>query len=57
MATALDGVLIKKANRQETFTEEQIADLMKCMEPDDGYMYFARNFAYIQHPVRGKLIV
>ena len=56
MATALDGVLIKKANRQETFTEEQIADLMKCMEPDDGYMYFARKFATIQHPVRGKLI-
>ena len=28
---------------------------MKCMDPDDGYMYFAKNYAYIQHPVQGKL--
>ena len=51
MAASLDGVLIKKANRQETFTEEQIADLMACMDPDTGYLYFAKKFAYIQHPV------
>tara|TARA_B110000977_G_C11038145_1_gene477885 strand:- start:73 stop:1653 length:1581 start_codon:yes stop_codon:yes gene_type:complete len=56
MAKALDGVLIKKANRQETFTESQIADLVKCMDPVDGYLYFARKFAYIQHPVKGKLL-
>jgi len=52
----LDGVLIKKANRQETFTEIQVADLLKCMDPDTGYLYFAKNFAYIQHPVQGKLL-
>ena len=56
MAASLDGVLIKKANKQETFTEEQIADLMACMDPDTGYLYFARKFAYIQHPVKGKLL-
>jgi hypothetical protein len=56
MAASLDGVLIKKANRQETFTEEQIADLMACMDPDTGYLYFAKKFAYIQHPVKGKLL-
>jgi len=56
MATALDGVLIKKANRQETFSEAHVEDLMKCMDPKDGYDYFARNFAYIQHPVKGKLL-
>jgi len=56
MAASLDGVLIKKANRQETFSEEQIADLMACMDPDTGYLYFAKKFAYIQHPVKGKLL-
>ena len=56
MAASLDGVLIKKANRKETFTEEQVADLMACMDPDDGYLHFARKFAHIQHPVKGKLL-
>ena len=56
MAASLDGVLIKKANRQETFSEEQIADLLACMDLDTGYLYFARKFAYIQHPVKGKLL-
>ena len=56
MSKSLDGVLIKKANKQETYTEEQIQDLSKCMDPDTGYDYFARNFSYIQHPVKGKLL-
>ena len=56
MSKSLDGVLIKKANKQETFSEEQVQDLMKCMDQKDGYDYFARNFATIQHPVRGKLL-
>jgi hypothetical protein len=56
MAASLDGVLIKKANKQETYTEAQMEDLIKCMEPDKGYLYFAKNFAYIQHPVKGKLL-
>jgi hypothetical protein len=56
LAASLDGVLIKKANRKETYTEEQIADLLACMDPDTGYLHFARKFAYIQHPVRGKLL-
>ena len=56
MSKSLDGVLTKKANQKETYTEEQINDLMQCMDPDTGYMYFARKFAYIQHPVKGKLL-
>ena len=56
MSKSLDGVLTKKANQKETFTEEQINDLMQCMDPDQGYLYFARKFAYIQHPVKGKLL-
>ena len=56
MSTSLDGVLIKKANKQETFTNEQVEDLMKCMDSQEGYLHFARKFAYIQHPVKGKLL-
>jgi hypothetical protein len=56
MAKSLDGVLTKKANQKETYTEQQIQDLVKCMDPDNGYLYFAKNFAYIQHPVKGKLL-
>jgi len=53
---SLDGVLTKKANQRETYNEYQIQDLAKCMDPTDGYLYFARKFSYIQHPVRGKLL-
>ena len=56
MAASLDGVLIKKANRQETYTNEQVEDLVACMDPVEGYLYFAKKFAYIQHPVKGKLL-
>lgn len=56
MAKSLDNVIIKKANQKETYTEQQIQDLMKCMDPETGYLHFARNFAYIQHPVKGKLL-
>jgi hypothetical protein len=56
MSKSLDGVLVKKANKQETYTEQQIQDLVQCMDPDVGYLYFAKSFAHIQHPVRGKLL-
>src|SRR5210317_569398 len=56
MSKSLDGVLTKKANTKETYTEEQIQDLMQCMDPEKGYLYFARKFAYIQPPVKGKLL-
>ena len=56
MSKSLDGVLIKKANKQETYNNDQIEDLQKCMDPELGYLYFAKKFAYIQHPVQGKLL-
>ena len=56
MSKSLDNVIIKKANQKETYTEAQIQDLMKCMDPETGYLHFARHFAYIQHPVKGKLL-
>ena len=43
MSKSLDGVLTKKANQQETYTNDQVEDLMMCMDPDTGYLYFANN--------------
>jgi hypothetical protein len=56
MSKSLDGVLTKKANQRETFTEEQIQELMACMDTENGYLFFAEKFSYIQHPVKGKLL-
>jgi len=53
---SLDGVLTKKAHTREQFTNEQIGDLSNCMDPHEGYLNFAKTFAYIQHPVKGKLL-
>ena len=56
MAKSLDGVLTKKAHKQEKFTEQQVTDLLLCGDSKDGYEYFAKNFFYIQHPVKGKML-
>lgn len=56
MAKSLDGVLTKKAHSKEKFTEQQVEDLLMCADPTDGYLYFAKNFFFIQHPVKGKLL-
>ena len=56
MSKSLDGVLTKKANKRETFTEEQIADLKACTDPVTGYLTFCQKFFNIQHPVEGKML-
>jgi len=56
MSKSLDGVLTKKANQREQFSEKQIDELAQCMDPKLGYKYFLENFYYIQHPVQGRLL-
>jgi len=56
MSKSLEGVLVKKANKQETFTEHQVEELMKCMDHEKGYLHFASHYAFIQHPTKGKLL-
>ena len=55
MAKSLDGVLIKKAHKQDRYTLEEVQHLEKCMDPVTGPLYFMRNFLKIQHPVRGAI--
>jgi len=56
MSKSLDGVLTKKAHSTDSYTEEQIEQLASRMDASNGYLYFAEHFAYIQHPVKGKLL-
>jgi len=56
MGKSLDGVLIKKAHKQERFTEQQVQEMLACADPVTGYDYFVKHFFYIQHPVKGKLL-
>jgi hypothetical protein len=51
----LDGKLVKSAHATQRFTEEDLENLAKCMDPQMGPHFFLENFFYIQHPVKGKL--
>jgi hypothetical protein len=55
MAKSLDGVLIKKAHKQERYTLEEVKHLEACMDPVTGPLYFMTHFLKIQHPVRGAI--
>jgi hypothetical protein len=56
MSKILEGVLIKKAHSTESFTEEQALELQRCADPTNGFLYFAKNYVFIQHAVKGKLL-
>lgn len=45
---AADNSLTKKSHIKQQWSEQQISDLQKCMDPDTGYMFFAKNFFHIQ---------
>lgn len=56
-AKSLEGVLTKKAHTKEQYTEPQLLELAACSDPTNGYQYFCENFFYIQHPVKGKMLL
>ena len=56
MSKSLEGVLVKKAHTRSKFTEAEVKDFAACMNPENGYLYFANNFFHIQHAVRGKVL-
>ncbi|BDR25843.1 hypothetical protein RVBP17_1140 [Pseudomonas phage sp. 30-3] len=53
---AAEDYLIKKAFKKVLYTDKQIEELKKCMDPINGPMYFMTNFVYIQHPTKGRLL-
>ncbi len=55
MSFSLQGNIVKKAHAKESYTSEQIEQLAMCADLELGPIYFAKNFVYIQHPVKGKI--
>lgn len=55
MSSPMDGVLIKKAHKKQTYTDKQLSDFASCADPVTGPEFFMRNFFYIQHPTKGKI--
>ena len=56
MAKPLENVLVKKPNMQESYTEQQLREVIKCADPVTGPQHFLDNYFYIQHPTRGRMI-
>lgn len=51
-----DVNLVKAPNKTQSFTRQQMLEFAACCDPETGCEYFMRNFFYIQHPVRGKML-
>lgn len=41
---------------QESYTIEQIGEILKCADPVTGPEYFLSKYFYIQHPTKGRLL-
>ena len=44
MAQSLQGNLTKKAHTKVKYTEQQIVELNKCINPKTGPLYFMENY-------------
>lgn len=51
-----DTSLVKQAFKKDHYTEEELEHFQKCCDPIDGPLYFMRNFMWIQHPVKGRML-
>lgn len=56
MSKTLDESLVKKPHQKESWTENQILEIAKCLNPLTGPAHFISNYFYIQHPIKGKII-
>lgn len=55
-ALAPNAALVKRAYQVDSYTVDQLEELKKCSDPLTGPMYFMRNYVYIQHPTRGRML-
>jgi hypothetical protein len=52
----LENKLIKKPHLKQEYSQDQLKEVLQCMDQESGHMYFLENFFYIQHPTRGQLV-
>ena len=55
-ALAPNAALVKRAYQVDSYTVDQLEELRKCSDPVTGPMYFMRNYMYIQHPTKGRML-
>ena len=55
MSKSLEGVLIKKAHKRISYTQQELLEFSLCADFDTGCDYFLKNFFYIQHPTIGRM--
>jgi hypothetical protein len=48
--------LVKTPYKNTIFTDDQLAEFVKCADPVTGPAYFMDNYFYIQHPTQGKML-
>lgn len=48
--------LVKTPYKRQLWTEDQLAEFVKCADPVTGPQYFMNNFFHIQHPTKGKML-
>ena len=48
--------LVKTPYRNQSFTDEQLDEFLKCADPVTGPQYFMDHFFHIQHPTKGKML-
>lgn len=53
---ASSGVLIKRPHQKLSYTDQQVKEMLSCMDPVHGPEYFMSNFFHIQHPTRGQML-
>lgn len=53
---AANTSLIKTPHTKQHFTEHQISEIAKCMDPETGHIHFLTHYFYIQHPTKGRLL-
>ena len=55
MSKSLDGVLIKSPHKKYEYTEKELEEFARCVDPINGPEYFLSNFFQIQHPTKGQM--
>lgn len=48
--------LIKTPHQAQSWTMEQMREMVKCADPLTGPQYFLETYFYIQHPTKGRLL-
>lgn len=51
-----DTNVIKRAYTKQAYTEHEILELHRCMDPVTGPQYFMENYVYVQHVTHGKVL-